>query len=286
LKNLKIGIDIGGTYTRCYLLNDANIVLAESRQATPKNYGELVDLLVSDISKISQGAVIEKVGIGIPGTVDSVAGTVANAVNLGIGATPFELADLLKVKIGVPVKIFNDVSAAALGAHSLIEDEAKRQATTAYIGIGTGIGVGLLSAGVPLIGAGGTVGEYGHIRYGNRGLLCKCGQTDCLELYCSGLALEREGALFGVPQDEKKPAIAEFFDGLFWLLEAICLSVDPAVIQIGGGLGIYEAQIREAIAQRSASAAALVKKLAIPDRLAFVRDSPVVAIGSVLGTNS
>lgn len=284
--NLNIGVDIGGTYTRCYLLNENNAVLAERRAATPKNHRDLPGLLASEISQVLQGETVSMVGVGIPGTVDSAAGTVSNAVNLGIDSTPLELAKFMSAKLGIPVKLFNDVSAAALGAHSLIADQDKRRSTTAYIGIGTGIGVGLLNAGLPLTGATGTVGEYGHIRYGNRGLLCKCGQLDCLELYCSGLALEREGVRLGLANDEDQTAITEFFDALFWLLEAICLSVDPSVIQIGGGLGGYETQIRQEIKLRSAAAAPLVAKLAIPERIEFVHDFPVVAIGAVLGANS
>lgn len=52
-----------------------------------------------------------------------------------------------------------------------------------YITVGYSIGAGIIINSEIFRGASGTSGELGHIKIENNGLLCTCGNQDCLELY-------------------------------------------------------------------------------------------------------
>ena len=79
---------------------------------------------------------LDRLAVGIPGRVDAGRGVVAGAVNLGIDE-PVELAALLGDRLGVPVHVENDVSAAALGMFHHLALPAG--GSLAYVNVGTGI---------------------------------------------------------------------------------------------------------------------------------------------------
>ena len=54
-----------------------------------------------------------------------------------------------------------------------------------YFSAAQGIGAGIVNNGKLILGGLGTAGEVGHMCVEKEGLLCKCGNRGCLELYCS-----------------------------------------------------------------------------------------------------
>ncbi|MCV2393762.1 ROK family protein, partial [Actinotalea sp. M2MS4P-6] len=188
---MRVGVDVGGTKVLGVLL-DGDVVLARvraaSRPGAPGVAGGVVAAVTELCSQVGvTPAELEAVGIGVPGVVDPDAGTVTHAVNLGI-TEPVDLARLVSDGLGgVPVRVENDLNAAALGAASLIRAE---HGDLAFLAIGTGLAAGLLLDGRLRRGASGAAGEIGHVTYRADGSRCACGQRGCLEEYASGRALE------------------------------------------------------------------------------------------------
>lgn len=54
-----------------------------------------------------------------------------------------------------------------------------------------GLGGVLVVGGLPVVGSRGAGGEYGHLPFGDRALLCPCGARGCWELEVDGRALAR-----------------------------------------------------------------------------------------------
>lgn len=71
--------------------------------------------------------------------------------------------------------------------------------------ISTGIGSGMVHHGQPFRGADGAAGDIGHTRAPTQderlGVLCKCGNTDCLEAYAGGWAMVRDLKASGIAID-------------------------------------------------------------------------------------
>lgn len=57
-----------------------------------------------------------------------------------------------------------------------------------YVAVGQGIGAGIMIDGKVLKGSLGTAGEIGHTCIDFNGSKCSCGNTGCLEKYCSSIA--------------------------------------------------------------------------------------------------
>ncbi len=109
-----------------------------------------------------------------------------HAVNLGL-IEPADLGGLVGLRLGVPVRVENDLNAAALGAAALL---GLPRGDLAFLAVGTGLAAGLLLDERLRRGAGGAAGEIGHVTYRPDGPRCRCGQRGCLEEYASGRALE------------------------------------------------------------------------------------------------
>lgn len=117
-----LGIDVGGTTTQVVVADERRTVLADVSAPTVRfDPSALVAGTIEFAARaLAQGGrPVEAVGIGIPGIVDPVAGTVAHGVNLGLGATPLALGPAIARAFEVPVAMENDVRAAALEALGL-----------------------------------------------------------------------------------------------------------------------------------------------------------------------
>ncbi|KUL92963.1 hypothetical protein DK26_27095 [Bosea sp. WAO] len=117
-------------------------------------------------------------------------------VVLGEAALPgwkdFPLRQSLQDKLGLPVLLENDATAAAIGER--LYGAGRTLTDFAYIYIGAGIGGGLFLRGQPYRGGYGKSGEIGHLVVDTGGRLCPCGNRGCLERYASvSLALKALG---------------------------------------------------------------------------------------------
>jgi glucokinase len=212
---LLAGIDVGGSKI-AVLIADRQLAMC-ARETTPTSVDDAdgaVDRIASALDQALEAGRLalgdlDALGIGVPGRVDPDTGTVSLAVNLGWHELP--LGELLEQRYRIPVRVENDVRAAAAGLHErhVLGDGAD----LAYLSVGTGISAGVVLDGRLHRGARGMAGEIGHVVVDRDGPRCPCGLVGCLEAVASGPAVARraDAALAeGVPSSlrEHRPITA------------------------------------------------------------------------------
>jgi len=152
------------------------------------------------------------------------------------GWTGTVLARRIAARYSVPLAIQTDVVGAALAEQRW--GTARGLSTHCYITVGTGVGVGLISAGRPVQGV--AHGEAGHMRVRRaRGddFAGACPfHGDCVEGLISGPALAKR---FGRPARELPDEGGEwdlFVHDLAALLHNLVVTAAPERILIGGGV--------------------------------------------------
>lgn len=191
MKNVLLGIDIGGTNTVLgFVEKSGNIII---QKAIPtKGYGNFekyIQQLASTIKLELQKAdlCLKAIGIGVPnGNYNS--GTIEMAPNLNWGEK-IPLAAIIQKEFNVPVKLTNDAKAAAQGEK--IYGGAKNMNDFLFITLGTGLGSGIFSNGQLIYGHDGFAGEIGHSVIVSNGRSCGCGRKGCLETYVSATGIKR-----------------------------------------------------------------------------------------------
>jgi fructokinase len=148
----------------------------------------------------------------------------------------FDLLGDLRRRLGVPLAIDTDVTAATMAE---LQHGAGRDALSlAYVTVGTGIGVGYVLRGVKHMGP--HRPEFGHLRprphpLHRSGGVCAF-HGECYEGLLSGPALQ---AAWGAPLSDFAPEHAAFVsaaDHLGQLLAAVVLALAPDRIVVGGGV--------------------------------------------------
>ena len=246
---LRVGIDIGGTKTDAVAIHADGRIAQQLRLPTGFGPAAVLETAVTAVTQLAAlcATTIEgftSIGIGIPGAVDNGTGRVTHAVNLGLDG--LDLGAELSARLGRPVRIENDVNAAAIGAFHLLEKDPSH--SMAYLNLGTGLAAGLVLGGELWRGSRGTAGEIGHIPVDPNGPECPCGQRGCLEMVASGSAIARQW-----PTDDARPARAlfaaaesgdpramevkrRFVENVAAAVRVLVLTVDVDSVVIGGGL--------------------------------------------------
>ena len=273
-----VAVDIGGTTVKGALYAEDGTPLASvasptfgdrGKSAGPEDRAmaavtEVVDQLVGRAAR--DGHALAGIGVCSPGLVDSTAGIVALAVNLGWVAFP--IADILRARFGVPVALEHDARAGARAEQAARRAIGRGVDDLVFIPIGTGISATVVCGGSVIVGASGAAGEFGHVPVVPGGELCNCGQRGCIETYASASSVFRRYREAGgehaantrelVQRIESdgiaslvwQQAIAALATGLGMLTAVL----DPGVIVIGGGMGEAGdrllAPLRRAVAER------------------------------------
>ena len=258
------GIDLGGTTVKIAYFEETGTMLEKWEIPTvTANGGEqiLPDIAASiraflDANNINETNILG-LGIGVPGPVNA-KGVVNKCVNLGWGV--FIIAEKLTALTGLPVMAGKDANVAALG--EFWKGGGQGCDNMVFVTLGTGVGGGIVVEGNLLHGAHGSGAEIGHICVNpEETLRCNCGNTGCVEQYCSATGIVRLAKLYlaandtatslrdvenltckdifdaAKADDEAAIAILEQvyrYMGLF--LASICSTVNPEVVVIGGGV--------------------------------------------------
>lgn len=134
-------------------------------------------------------SLVRGVGLGVPATVEFAAGRTESA-RIMASWTGVAIPPIIAESFPAPVFLDNDVNVIAIGEHR--EIYAGEADDLLFIKVSTRIGSGVIAGGEILRGALGAAGEIGHIpvRDGG-GVLCRCGNIDCVDSVASGTAILR-----------------------------------------------------------------------------------------------
>lgn len=194
---LTVGVDVGGTKIQSVIGRSENIV-GQHRLETPQSGADDVAAAIIEAATKALAEAdaeptdVRALGLGVPGAIDTDAGTVSSSPNLpGFqDPDPVPLAEMVSSGLGgVPVKLDNDVRVGILG-------EWKRGAGRGYrhllgVWVGTGVGGGLVLDGELFQGRG-AAGEIGHTIVKPGGRVCGCGRVGHLEAYAGRASMEAE----------------------------------------------------------------------------------------------
>ncbi len=190
-------LDLGGTKVRTLVADLGGRVYGEDIR--PSKTEEGLEPLLSRMVESLEAALaaagvvladLRGVGIASPGPVDVKAGVVPNAPQLP-GWHDVPLVRVMSERLGLPVWLENDASAAALGEHAF--GAGRGTLHMLYLTVSTGIGGGIIIEGRLYRGASGSAGELGHVMIDMNGPVCGCGARGCLEALASGTAIARRG---------------------------------------------------------------------------------------------
>ena len=193
MKQITIGIDIGGTNTAIGFVDREGNCLVETSTPT-KEFAEigpyllnLSAILKQEIAKHTDWQLMG-IGVGAPNA-NYHHGTIEEAPNLSWKGT-VKFCELLGEYFkGTQVTITNDANAAAMG--EMIYGAAKGLKDFVVITLGTGLGSGLVVNGDLVYGHDGFAGEVGHTTVFPGGRQCGCGKKGCLETYASATGMVR-----------------------------------------------------------------------------------------------
>lgn len=193
MKEIALGIDIGGTNTAFGFIDKEGICISEGNLPTQKHadvedyLDELFQLIETAKSNLTYDIDIKGIGIGAPNAC-YFTGTIEQAANLRWkGSIP--LVELVQKRLNVPVYITNDANAAAMGEK--VFGAARDMNNFMVITLGTGLGSGIFANGDILYGHDGFAGEVGHMIVRKSGRECGCGRKGCLETYVSATGVKR-----------------------------------------------------------------------------------------------
>ena len=235
------------------------------------------------------------VGIGIPGQVNYLTGQVDNVVNLAI--KHLDLAERVSSRTKSPVRVENDVNAAALGAASIVASELSEGSSVAFVNLGTGLAAGLVVSGAIEHGASGTLGEIGHLPVDPNGFQCPCGQRGCLETVASGGAVSKLWPSQNPPMPElidkaahgdhlAREILGKVVHAIADTVQITMQAYDPSLVIIGGGMARTGQPLLDAIIaelDRRAADSPFVASLDMPGRLCLAPvNQPIGAIGAAL----
>jgi glucokinase len=281
---LVVGVDIGGTKVAVGLVNSGGHIRRAGRapmiaRGSADEGFRAVLQAIDRVMPQARAARAGAIGVCAPGWVASERGVLLGATNLPCWRN-FPLAQKIEKHYGLPTRLTNDASAAALA-------EAKwgagaRYESIFYVSLGTGIGTAMVRRGEIYHGRPGGGCEGGHMTINLNGPLCGCGKRGCVETYASGTAISARarrllrqmrhgtsqilkmagGNISNVTAETVRKAarsgdhlaseiLEEAADHLaIWLGNIIDL-LEPEVIIVGGGIGrvmtSYRARVKRTL---------------------------------------
>ncbi|MEM6763699.1 MAG: ROK family protein [Bacteroidota bacterium] len=258
MANYLWGIDLGGTKIEAAILDADNAYEPVLRTRIPTEAKEGYEHIVSQIAKLvdmcseKMGYRPTKIGIGTPGGIDPMTGTMKNSNTVALLGKP--LHKDLEVKLSMPVSMANDANCFALAETRMgIVAEKFPEAEVVFgVIMGSGVGGGVVINGKIINGKHGIGGEWGHNYLDESGGPCYCGLTGCVEKVISGVNLEKYhqetyGEFLKLKEIVKRhkegtdPQSTATVNRLIHFfgkgISSVINVLDPDVIVLGGGVG-------------------------------------------------
>lgn len=186
-----IGVNVRPHQTTIALANINAQFLAHETFATDEDPQVFVGELAARIVKILDAhphMSFEGVGVSVPGRVDLKTKKLIFAPNLGW--RDVDLKTPIEEATKIHVEVENAANACAL-AEIWFEKRADGVRDLVALTVSEGIGTGIIANGQLVQGVSGAAGEFGHVSINPNGLVCKCGNRGCWEMYASNAAAVR-----------------------------------------------------------------------------------------------
>jgi N-acetylmannosamine-6-phosphate 2-epimerase / N-acetylmannosamine kinase len=266
-----LAVDLGGTKTMASLVQAGEVidslVFSTDRGGSPEAWlASIIDASANWSGRYSAA------GIAVTGAVRNGHWRAMNKATLGIEGE-FPLERRARELLGVPVVAVNDAQAAAWGEFKATPDRSD----LVFLTVSTGLGGGIVAEGRLLTGI---AGHFGQMRGPSR-------MNAPVESEICGPWIASEAKRLGHARDPKA-VFSEANAGSTWAVEIIegvakrfarlcCdiqLSIDPARIVIGGGVGLADGFL-----QRVKTEAAALEPSAMPNIQAAVLGARAGIIG-------
>ncbi|MCV7225794.1 ROK family transcriptional regulator [Mycolicibacterium komossense] len=165
-------------------------IVAQARHAGGSQQQLLADMAAAIAAvRARQAGRIRAVAVSVAGTVSD-----ARLVQFTTrGWTDVDLSVLTAELPGgaadIPLLLGNDATLAGLAEART--GAARGAGTALHVLVAVGLGGTLVVNGEPVTGAHGAAGEYGHVPFGDRAMVCPCGARGCWDLSIDGRAVAR-----------------------------------------------------------------------------------------------
>lgn len=244
-----LGVDVGRGWLRVAVADlDGTLVARADVRNRARGSEALAELVVSTARQVVAGSGVDPAEVvhgvvGTPGVYDEKQRRVRYAMHLpGWGRAG--LLDRLRDELGVPLEVHNDANLAALGEYTYGVGGGSR--LFAYILIGTGLGMGVVSEGRLFTGAHGLAGEIGFLPWPGQQ------KPERLEDAVSGVAVVEAARRFGMSGQLTAKAVfdaarqgnaaarrAVQLEGerIAHTVAAAAAVLDPDLVVLGGGVG-------------------------------------------------
>ncbi|WP_252238225.1 ROK family protein [Clostridium sp. VAP51] len=244
-----IGIDIGGTNLRAAILDEeCNLVdKLKISNEVEKGAEYNLDKLILEIKERWSDKEIISVGVGCPGPLDIISGTILVTPNLRTWEY-FKLKEYLENKFDLPVFVNNDANVA--GYSEAMVGAGKGAESVYYMTLSTGIGGGFIYKGEIVSGFNSIAAEIGNMIINEDTYKHSNMNYGGLEGQCSGVNIARisseiiggelttkdvfEGAEKGNMELQKM--LSEWVINVSKAIANIIVTVDPEVIVLGGSV--------------------------------------------------
>jgi fructokinase len=257
-REVRIGIDLGGTKIEAIALTDAanatSTTLLRHRIPTPGgNYAAILNA-VAELVEFTEKETGQSgtVGIATPGAISPSTGLLKNSNSTALNGKPLNRD--LEARLMRPIRVENDANCLAL---SEAVDGAAANARVVYgVILGTGVGGGIVINRQIHVGRNKIAGEWGHnsLPWPRAdelpGVECYCGKRGCIETFLSGSGLSRDYyaqsgrqmTAIGIAEasaagDPLANECLKFYqDRLARSLASVINVLDPDAIVLAGGL--------------------------------------------------
>ena len=255
MKNVNIGIDLGGSHVAIGVVTETGEILEIfEKDFTIEEKLDLINVAICYMEKIINNLrnkyEFDKIGIGMAGAISN--GIVIKSVNLGI--ENFNIKKVLEEKTKLIINIKNDAKCAAIAEYKF--GDLKMYNNVLFLTIGTGIGGAYIYNGNLMEGSVFEGMEIGHTIIKAGGIKCNCGKFGCFERYGSILffknqIIERLNLNYDISGPNLRKAISlnkekiydikkEYVNDLAIGISNLVNILEPDAVVMGGGFARYD----------------------------------------------
>ena len=227
---MTFAIDAGATYFRGEIYKDDKLLKKIIQKSSVSGLGSWIE------STIKENQDIKTICISYAGQIKD--GVIISAPNIDIDI--HEIKSYFQEKYNIKLFIQNDLNCAVLAEANYFKEN-----DICAIYVGTGLGLGVVSSSKLITGFSGVATELGHIPYKKAPFKCGCGKNNCIELFASGLALDKWKKYENVDltltlkelRDKPDTEIYKKFEkGLLYAISTAITLFNPKIVVLGGGI--------------------------------------------------